>query len=56
MSRERPVTAEDAIALVEKRRRQARAYYRRLKEDARRYREAQQDGESLPAADEPTKK
>ena len=51
MSRTKPVTPEDAIAIVEKRRRQARKYYARIRDDARRYREANQDGKSCPATD-----
>jgi hypothetical protein len=44
MSRTKPVIAEEAVALVERRRRQARAHYARMRDDARRYREAQQTG------------
>jgi hypothetical protein len=56
MSRTKPVTGEEAIAIVEKRRRRARAHYARMRDDARRYRETQQGGESLPAANEPPTK
>ena len=57
MNHTKPVTAEEAIAIVEKRRRQARRYYARVREDARRYREAQQGGTSAPTAnDQPSTK
>lgn len=42
MTRTKPITAEEAIAIVEKRRQSARDYYARMREEARRYREAQQ--------------
>jgi hypothetical protein len=41
MSRIKPVTPEEAITIVEKRRRDAREYYSRMRDDARRHREAQ---------------
>jgi len=46
------ITAEEAIALVEKRRRQARGYYARMREDALRYRKAQQNAETPPAGEQ----
>lgn len=41
MRRIKPIAPEEAIAIVEKRRRQARDYYARMRDDARHHREAQ---------------
>lgn len=38
----KPINADDAIKLVSKRRQASRDYYARMRDDARRYREAQQ--------------
>jgi len=51
MNRTKPLTPEDAIAIVEKRRRQARSYYARVRDDARRYREALKEGKGGQTAD-----
>jgi len=40
MNRKKPITADEAIAIVERRRRSARDYYARMREDALRYRRA----------------
>ncbi len=45
MSRKKPITADEAIALVEKRRQRARDYYARMREDARAFREATHPGD-----------
>lgn len=42
MSSRKPITAEEAIAALEKRRQRARDYYARMREDARAFREAKQ--------------
>ena len=49
MNRTKPIVATEAIAIVEKRRRQARQYYSRMRDDARRHREAQLDLFSNPS-------
>lgn len=43
MHQKKPITADEAIALIEKRRQRARDYYARMREDARAYRDAQAD-------------
>ncbi len=40
MNKPKPVTPEEAVAIVTKRRNDAREYYARIQEQARRYREA----------------
>ena len=51
MHRTKPIAADQAIAIVEKRRREARQYYARMRDDARRHREAQlNNSQPLPAA------
>jgi hypothetical protein len=42
MSHRKPITAEEAIAIVEKRRLRAREHYARLRADALRHRSAQE--------------
>ena len=49
MSRRKPLDPQEAVAIVEKRRRQARAHYARMRDDARRFRAAQQTSESTSA-------
>lgn len=53
MNRTKPLDPQEAVAIVAKRRLQARRYYSRMREDARRYREAQQQkGQATSVADQ----
>ena len=52
MNRRKPVDPQEADEFVEKRRLQARRYYFRMRDDARRYRATQkQDAEAAPVTD-----
>ena len=48
MNKPKPVTPDEAVAIVTKRRNDARQYYFRIQEQARRYREANNTVEDQP--------